>query len=163
MFLITNHKSYKILLHKKARGSAFRERCGPKDDAQRAIGIQTQKRQNWRFCGKRGVQHVHWVLDMHRAKFGVNRAHSPGAMAKCGKNGASAAKVARFTFVVVRSITLPNLVTIGLKLLKLRPLDVLGAYWPRWDSNPRPLDYRIMSILLSAGHLHTNGTSIFDQ
>ena len=58
------------------QGSAFRERCGPKDDAQRKICNFAGKEAKLALCGKSGAPHVALVLNMHRAKFGLNRADS---------------------------------------------------------------------------------------
>ena len=41
-----------------------------------------------------GAQHVPLVVNMRRAKFGRNRSHRIGAIAKCGIYGAFAADVA---------------------------------------------------------------------
>ena len=52
------------------------------------------------------------------------------------KNGAFAAKVAYFTIVVTSSISLPNLVPIGLKLSKLRPFEVVVGLLPSLAFEP---------------------------
>ena len=82
-------------------------------------------------------------------------------MIKGGINGAFAAKVTHLTFVSMRSITLPNLVPIGLYLTALRPFKTLKASLPLMGFEPATYGRALMAILHSAPTLYTNEASIF--